>query len=1010
MLICLESECSQLQSAGLVILNNTTLDFFSSEQRAELFRLKALFLAQQQQRGGGGSEGAEGEDAGAMFSQAVQTCPSYGKAWLSWGRYTDQLLRQAPPIQQDAAGRQALVGSAVACYLEAVNTGAEAARLMLPRVLQLALQQDTDPYQQQQADEGGSARRLLEKHGPGLPEWVWLPWLPNLLQLLLLPGGGGVASARPLLQQLASKYPQALFYGLRAAAGAGGQPGGEQAGGVVSQLLQGLKARHALLGQELEALAAALTQAFEPAQGGYEEEQLLWRLHGLQAQLLDALHLPLDGPLPDHVRKALAALASQPGLLLAGGSSGHHEGVSSAALRDGFLADFHLTAQQQEATGGLSVGQALERLKAWEGLLLRRCLLVGQRGGGPGLLHCYSARLAMMRQEHCSSGPQPPQTSTSPAASNQQQQASAGSSSSQGGASTSSPSAAPAAQASSSAVSSPPAPQQQQPQSPPAQVAAAGGASSSTSPAPTSPRPAASPPVTTAGGTKQQQASSGGWWEEDEGGGVEVPGQYWSGYGLAMPHPEVHARLLGLAPTVDLVCRDANVQRRLCFLGNDGRRYHFLVAPNRRAADQQEPQTGGPPPHRQEEGLMQLHWLANRLLERHVQAQRRFLQLPMPVVVPLSAGLRLVQEQREVVSLGEVLEAERLSHGRDPLEPVRLCRERCSQAAHRARQEVEEEQQARSRGAAGRKRPRAGEDGEEGAEGGAPTAMEVDGAGEEEPLTGAALEAAVQARVLQHVRREQRQVCREVGGPGGLVARDVLLRFVTASQRGDPEAIWAWRRTMAAQLALASLLTYMLAAPDTRPHRLLMHRHVGRVVATELRWGQQQQDEEEEGVPFRLTPNLVAALSPSLLDGVFCVSMAAAAQALSARPELLEPFLTLMLHQQEQQHSPSSSSSLVSSAVQRVADLAPQPLFSRASSPSWDEQQSSSPEGGESSSTAMVVDGSTSHSTGPPGDASSSSSPSSPLLPVDHRVMSLMEQATSPDRTALMPPTWHPWL
>jgi hypothetical protein len=45
-------------------------------QMAELFRLKGLVLSSMDNR----------SEANQAFSHAAQLCPSYGKAWLAWGR------------------------------------------------------------------------------------------------------------------------------------------------------------------------------------------------------------------------------------------------------------------------------------------------------------------------------------------------------------------------------------------------------------------------------------------------------------------------------------------------------------------------------------------------------------------------------------------------------------------------------------------------------------------------------------------------------------------------------------------------------------------------------------------------------------------------------------------------------------------------------------------------------------------------------------------------------------
>lgn len=64
-------------AAGLNIVQTTNLSFFDDKQKGELFRLKATFFALLKHN----------NQANQAFCHAVQICPNYGKAWLSWGEY-----------------------------------------------------------------------------------------------------------------------------------------------------------------------------------------------------------------------------------------------------------------------------------------------------------------------------------------------------------------------------------------------------------------------------------------------------------------------------------------------------------------------------------------------------------------------------------------------------------------------------------------------------------------------------------------------------------------------------------------------------------------------------------------------------------------------------------------------------------------------------------------------------------------------------------------------------------
>ncbi|RHY58145.1 hypothetical protein DYB30_004780, partial [Aphanomyces astaci] len=181
--ICFET--SKDFDGGVAILNQTNLEYFDTRQKAELFRMKALFL----------DALGNTHDANAAFSQSLQLCESYGKGWLSWGQYCDKLFVE----RQDVA----FAAQTIACYLQAVHHRSTFARLMLARVLWL-LSLDNDK---------GVLIHAFETHGKQLPIWIWIVWIPQLLMSLCRPEASQI---RGLLRGLSAKFPQALYYTMRA--------------------------------------------------------------------------------------------------------------------------------------------------------------------------------------------------------------------------------------------------------------------------------------------------------------------------------------------------------------------------------------------------------------------------------------------------------------------------------------------------------------------------------------------------------------------------------------------------------------------------------------------------------------------------------------------------------------------------------------------------------------------------------------------------------------------------
>ncbi|KAJ0403189.1 hypothetical protein ATCC90586_000160 [Pythium insidiosum] len=183
--ICYES--SSDYRGGLSILNNTNLDYFSLRQKAEMFRLKALFLE------------AMGEQAEAnqTFSYCLQICDSYGKGWLSWGHYCYRLFLERKELP--------FASQTIACYLQAIHHRCNAARLMIARVLWLLSMDDPNG--------NGTLVQSFETHGKQLPIWIWIIWIPQLLMALRRPEAPQI---RGLLRGLSAKFPQALYYTMRA--------------------------------------------------------------------------------------------------------------------------------------------------------------------------------------------------------------------------------------------------------------------------------------------------------------------------------------------------------------------------------------------------------------------------------------------------------------------------------------------------------------------------------------------------------------------------------------------------------------------------------------------------------------------------------------------------------------------------------------------------------------------------------------------------------------------------
>ncbi|KAI0921097.1 hypothetical protein AcW2_006184 [Taiwanofungus camphoratus] len=172
--------------AGLEVINNTNLIYFSTSQKAEFYTLKGMFHA----------KFGRNEEANHAFGQAVQLDMSQAKAWAAWGKYNDRMFKDIPNDMSYAA-------NAVSCYLQAAGLYKNRkSRPLLTRVLWLL-----------SVDDGTfTISRAFDTYKGDAAFWYWISLIP---QLCLSISHREVKQARYILLNLAKLYPQALFFHLR---------------------------------------------------------------------------------------------------------------------------------------------------------------------------------------------------------------------------------------------------------------------------------------------------------------------------------------------------------------------------------------------------------------------------------------------------------------------------------------------------------------------------------------------------------------------------------------------------------------------------------------------------------------------------------------------------------------------------------------------------------------------------------------------------------------------------
>ncbi|KAF1795317.1 Glycosyltransferase, GlcNAc [Phytophthora cactorum] len=576
--ICYESATEY--SGGLSILNTTNLDYFSLRQKAEMFRLKALFLE---------AQGSLSE-ANKTFSHCLQICDSYGKGWLSWGHYCYRLFL----VRKDLA----LASQTIACYLQAIHHRCNSARLMIARVLWL-LNMD---------DRRGVLIQAFETHGKQLPIWIWIIWIPQLLMAL---GRPEAPQIRGLLRGLSAKFPQALYYTMRAfflenrdnamlanqQLASGVSPSASASSPAGSRTYYRTKSGHVvgvpitmpvaqvqevpgLVGPPRPSPAAfnaspsvvltleawtekvrnnggdghSLKAEVGPVQRDDHPVPARARRrasHAVHALLLKCYQLPRltkTEPVPKMLRAALARVCRKLFVLLPHQKNDKHEAFVDE-FKGAFERDFTPLEDddaQQQAGAATTLYEIMNRLKRWKGLLQLRVKKVGKRNAGKLYLEQCSRHLMELSSSN-----------------------------------------------------------------------------------------------------------------------MEVPGQYVSD---SEPIKDLHARIQHFKSTVDVLLRNGFTQRRVALGGSDGRTYYFLV------------QYAMTHITRTDERMMQMYLLLNRLLLRHKETKKRNTVFHVPKVIPLTPRVRLLEDNRDFVTLGEVYELDCQIENKDPDLPVELYRERVSEA------------------------------------------------------------------------------------------------------------------------------------------------------------------------------------------------------------------------------------------------------------------------------------------------------------------------------------------
>lgn len=173
-------------TSGLDVINNTNLNYFNNQQKAEFYTLKGMFLEKLKQK----------EEADAAYGTALYYDIGKAKAWAEWGYFNDRKFKEDPTDLNSA--RQA-----VTSYLQAIGSYKSGkARKLISRILWLLSMDDVN----------GTIAAGFDDYKGETPVWYWITFIQQLLNGL---SHKEAPKVHAILLKIAKAYPQSLYFQLR---------------------------------------------------------------------------------------------------------------------------------------------------------------------------------------------------------------------------------------------------------------------------------------------------------------------------------------------------------------------------------------------------------------------------------------------------------------------------------------------------------------------------------------------------------------------------------------------------------------------------------------------------------------------------------------------------------------------------------------------------------------------------------------------------------------------------
>lgn len=301
---------------------------------------------------------------------------------------------------------------------------------------------------------------------------------------------------------------------------------------------------------------------------------------------------------------------------------------------------------------------------------------------------------------------------------------------------------------------------------------------------------------------------------------IEVPGQYFE-------HKDnnVHfVKIERFLSNVEVVRGVGICNRRLTILGHDGSLHPFAVQyPAARHC-------------RREERVTQLFKILNGVISRRKEARSRNLQFTLPVAVPLTPHIRIVQDDSRYVSMNAIYEE--------------YCRSK-----KQSRDAPLDFASSKLRAAFDPKLPK----------------PDI---------------PAVKMEILNAIQ-------------SSLVPSTILRDYFTKSYKTFAD-FWLFRKQFSYQYAAVTFMTFLMSINNRYPHKILINAGSGNIWSTEMlpvlpAGKSTPQFHNGEPVPFRLTPNIQTLMGPTALEGLYSMSVMIIARGLTEPEFDLDQYLCIFV-------------------------------------------------------------------------------------------------------------------